>query len=187
MPIIYGKRIRFRAAEQTDIDRFLSWVNDPEVTENLENYLPLSSYEEEKWYESMMSLPGQNHVMVIEIRKTSDGITRSDEWIAIGNTQFISIDERVRSAEVGIMIGEKDHWDNGYGTEAMELMLAHGFKTLNLNRIWLRVYQKNLRGIRTYEKAGFIKEGVLREAHYQHGSYSDVLIMSVLRKEWQSE
>ncbi len=187
MPIIYGKRIRFRAVEPADLDRFLVWINDPDVTENLLQQLPISSVEEKSWYEKMMALPPARHVMVIEIRKSSDGITRSDEWIAIGNIQFISMDERLGSASVGIMIGEKDHWDNGYGTEAMQLMLAHGFNTLNLNRIYLSVCKKNLRGIRAYEKAGYKLEGTLREAHYQHGEYSDMLIMSVIRREWQSE
>lgn len=187
MPIIYDKRIRLRAAERSDLDKFLTWVNDPKVTENLSVYLPLSSYEEGEWYERMMSSPSESHVMVIEVKKSATGVNSSDEWYAIGNIQFISIDQRTRSTEVGIMIGEKNHWDKGYGSEAMKLMLTHGFNTLNLNRIWLHVYQKNLRGIRAYEKAGFKQEGVLREAHYQHGSYSDILIMSVLRKEWQSE
>ena len=69
----------------------------------------------------------------------------------------------------------------------MKLLLQYGFSTLNLNRIALEVYDSNSRAVRTYEKAGFVLEGRKRQAAYRHGKYSDVLIMSVLRSEWQEE
>lgn len=181
MPILIGKRIRLRAAEKTDLDAFLNWVNDPEVTENLMLVSPMSRVEEERWYENMLDRPPSEHVFVIEIEDDQ----QPGEWRAIGTCQFISIDWRNRSAEVGIIIGEKNFWSQGYGTESMRLLLAHGFNTLNLHRVWLQVYEKNHRGIRAYEKAGFIHEGKFREGHYQYGRYYDVHLMSVLKQEWQ--
>jgi len=68
----------------------------------------------------------------------------------------------------------------------MQLLLQHGFNSLNLHRIWLQVYAKNPRGIRAYEKAGFTYEGKFRQAHYQHGQYYDVHLMSILKAEWQA-
>lgn len=85
------------------------------------------------------------------------------------------------------MLGEKAWWNKGYGTEAMRLMLRHGFETLNLHRIWLQVYANNQRGLRAYEKAGFQHEGIYREGHYQAGKYHDVFLMSVLRQEWDAQ
>jgi diamine N-acetyltransferase len=184
MTYLYSKRLRLRAAEREDISQFLKWINDPEVTENLMMYFPVSSTEEIAWYEGMLKHPQAEHIMVVEIKVPSGKETQGDEWFAIGNVEFHDIDWRNRQAEIGIMIGEKDHWDQGYGTEIMQLMLMHGFNTLNLNRIWLRVYEKNLRGRKAYEKAGFITEGRLRQAHFQHGRYYDIIIMSVLRDEW---
>ena len=64
--------------------------------------------------------------------------------------------------------------------------MRHCFETLNLNRTFLRVYTENIRAVRSYEKAGFVLEGRLREAVYKFGKYDDVLIMSVLRSEWAS-
>jgi RimJ/RimL family protein N-acetyltransferase len=87
---------------------------------------------------------------------------------------------------VGIFIGDKKYWSLGYGTEAMKLVLKHGFETLNLNRIFLRVYENNPRAIRSYEKAGYVHEGRMRQGHYQDGQYVDVLFMSVLRSEWEN-
>jgi RimJ/RimL family protein N-acetyltransferase len=66
----------------------------------------------------------------------------------------------------------------------MRLMLNYGFNTLNLNRVYLRVYESNPRGIRCYEKAGFRHEGRLRQAIFQDGRYIDLLMMSVIRSEW---
>jgi RimJ/RimL family protein N-acetyltransferase len=181
MPHLLGPRIRLRAAEKSDIDAFLRWINDPEVTENLMLVSPMSRVEEERWYENMINQPPSEHVLVIEIKDEE----KSAGWIAIGTCQFTSIDWRNRSGEVGIMIGEKSFWDHGYGTEAMGVLLEHGFNTLNLHRVWLQVYAKNQRGIRAYEKAGFSYEGKYRQAHYQHGQYYDVHLMSVLKSEWR--
>ena len=182
MPYLIGQRIRLRAAEKTDIDLFLTWVNDPEVTENLMLVSPMSRVEEEQWYDHMISQPPSEHVNVIEAKVNDDPET----WQPIGTCQFITIDWRNRSGEVGIMIGEKSFWDRGYGSETLCLLLEHGFNILNLHRVWLQVYEKNQRAIRAYEKAGFVHEGKYRQGHYQHGRYYDVYLMSVLKGEWRS-
>jgi RimJ/RimL family protein N-acetyltransferase len=66
----------------------------------------------------------------------------------------------------------------------MTLLLKHGFEILNLNRIMLQVYEDNPRAIRCYEKVGYKHEGRLRQARYWNGEYLDILIMSVLKEEW---
>ena len=183
MPYLHGERIRLRAAEREDITAFLRWVNDVDVTENLFLVSPMSRFEEEQWYDAMMKKPTSEHVLVIEIKDQSP----NDEYRPIGTCQFHNLDWRNRSAEIGIMIGEKTFWNRGYGTETMRLLLKHGFDTLNFHRIWLQVYDKNKRGIRAYEKAGFRQEGKYRQAHYQNGQYFDVHLMSVLKDEWEQE
>jgi len=181
MPIINGDRIRLRAAEKEDIPLFLGWVNDEKVAENLPFLMPISQFEEEDWYESMMKKPASEHALVIEIKDEKN----KGSYIPIGNCTFFHINWRNRSTEIGIMIGEKSFWNKGYGTETMRLMIKHGFNNLNLYRIWLRVFPDNKRGIRAYEKAGFKHEGVFRQAEYRQGKYQDVLLMSILKDEWQ--
>ena len=63
-------------------------------------------------------------------------------------------------------------------------MLAYGFRTLNLDRIFLRVNADNERGVRAYAAAGFVHEGVMRKHYYVDGAYVDSVIMGVLREEW---
>ncbi len=176
--MIYGERIRLRASERNDLQQFAAWLNDPEVRQGLAHYRPFSMVEEERWFENMLERPADEHPMVIEVQDEGN-------WRAIGNCGLMLFDWRIRMAEAGIFIGEKRLWDQGYGSEAMVLLVRHGFETLNLNRISLRVYETNLRAIRSYEKVGFIHEGRLRQAEYQEGRYLDVLLMSVLRSDWQ--
>lgn len=178
MSVIYGERVRLRAAERNDLDKFLEWINDPEVTEGLTLFLPMSSVDEDKWFETAMSKPQEEKPLVVDIKDGSD-------WRLIGNSNFFDFDWIARAAEVGIMIGDKSVWNQGYGTEVMRLLLRHGFGTLNLNRVYLRVYAENKRAIRTYEKVGFVHEGRLRQAQYKNGLYGDVMLMSVLREEWK--
>ena len=175
--MILGDGIRLRAAEREDLSLFTGWLNDPEVRQGLELYLPLSMTEEEQWYDRMIKTSPPEHTMVIEILE-------AEIWVPVGNCGFHEFDWRAHCAEVGIFIGEKRFWDQGNGTKVMRLLLSHGFNTLNLNRISLRVFATNKRAIRCYQKTGFILEGTLRQAYYQAGNFTDILIMSVLRSEW---
>ena len=177
--MIYGKRIRLRGVERTDVPKSFEWINDPEVNEGLAIYLPMSLQDEEHWFDQMAQREQAEKPMAIEVRE-------GEGWKLIGNCGVFNIEWMHRCAELGIMIGDKTVWNKGYGTETILLLLQHGFETLNLNRIYLRVYSTNPRAIRAYEKAGFVLEGTLREAVYKHGTYADVHIMSVLRSEWKS-
>lgn len=176
--MIYGERLRLRPPERGDLPQFVAWLNDPEVRQGLLIYLPLSMAQEEAWFENVLKRPPEEHPLVIEIRQ-------GDGWRMIGNCGVHLIDWKNRSAELGIFIGEKSLWDQGYGTEAMRLLLRHGFETLNLNRLALEVFETNPRAMRSYEKAGFVLEGRKRQAMYKNGRYMDVLLMSVLRSEWK--
>ncbi len=178
--MILGERIRLRAIEKEDLPLFVGWLNDPEVRHGLSLYLPLSHAEEELWFEGLLKRAPEERALMIEIDDQG-------AWLPVGNIGLFGIDWRVRSAEVGIVIGDKSHWNQGYGTETMRLALKHGFETLNLNRIFLRVYEENPRAIHAYEKAGYVYEGCMRQAHYKYGTYSDVHFMSVLREEWPPE
>jgi RimJ/RimL family protein N-acetyltransferase len=128
-------------------------------------------------------------VQVMAIDARTPGVSASGtirDWLHIGSTGFNEIDRRSRAAELGIMIVDKNCWNKGYGTDAVHTLVGFGFGELNLNRIYLRVFDYNRRAIRCYEKAGFVMEGRLRQGHYHNGQYYDVLIMGLLREEWRT-
>jgi RimJ/RimL family protein N-acetyltransferase len=177
--MITGDRIRLRAIERADLAQFVDWINDPEVRQGISAFLPLSMAREEHWFEEMLKRPIEEHPFALEIQQDK-------KWTLIGSCGIFDIDWISRRAEIGIMIGVKSQWNKGYGTETMRLILKHGFETLNLHRLFLRVFDTNPRAIRAYEKAGFVLEARLREAHFADGRYHDDLIMSVLRLEWEA-
>lgn len=175
--MIYGDRVRLRHVEREDLVKFQAWLSDPEVIQGLSLYAPISMAEEEKWFEEMLKRPIDEYPLCIEVEADAG-------WQLIGNSGFFAFDWRNRNAELGIFIGDKSYWDRGYGTEVMKLLLKHGFSTLNLHRIGLRVFEDNPRAIRSYEKAGFVHEGRQRQAEFHKGQFYDVIMMSVLRPEW---
>jgi RimJ/RimL family protein N-acetyltransferase len=180
--MIITERIRFRAVEQSDLESFTRWLNDPELRRGIGFHLPGSLADEQQWFDEMRAKTPQERNLSIEASSVdTDG---RETWQLIGTWSFFNIDQRNASAEFGIMIGEKAYWDRGYGTESVRLLVKHGFDTLNLNRIFLRVFETNRRAIRAYEKAGFTHVGLQRQAEFREGRYIDVLVMSILRHEY---
>jgi RimJ/RimL family protein N-acetyltransferase len=177
--MFYAERIRLRFNERDDLPRYVVWLNDPAVRRGISAYTPMSQALEEKWFESTLERPMREQNLAIDIK---DG----EGWKHIGSTSFFDFSDKVRSACIGILIGETGEWNKGYGTETMVLMLKYGFGTLNLNRIWLTVLANNPGAIRAYEKAGYVHEGMQRSGSYNDGEYMDLLLMSVLRSEWSA-
>jgi len=171
--MIIGRRITLRAWELGDVATFARWFNDPEVTINLGNAYPsLSLAEEEKYVRENLSRPN------------AYAITLNEGGKMIGNCDLHAIDAHNRCAELGIVIGEKEYWNQGYGREAVGMLLQVGFAGLGLNRISLLVMDLNQRGYRCYRAAGFKEEGRLRQRAYIRGSFHDEIIMSLLAEEY---
>src|SRR5204863_5300831 len=91
-----------------------------------------------------------------------------------------------RSADLGILIGKREHQGKGYGAEAIGLLLEYGFATVGFHRIGLSVYENNPRGIRCYEKCGFRREGARREARWWAGRWWTIFDYAILEHEWHS-
>ena len=177
-PFLIGEQVYFRALEEADAPCPVQWLNDPEVNRTLMvGNFPLNLLREQDFIRKLYT--DQKSLILAIVLKDGDRY--------IGNTGLHDIHPVHRVATFGIAIGAKDCWGKGYGTEATRLMVRHGFETLNLNRISLNVYDYNERGIRAYEKAGFKKEGVLRKALYAEGAYHDVIVMGILREEWNEK
>jgi len=176
--MIYGERVRLRGVEREDLPHFVRWFSDPEVRAGLAAYLGMSQAREERWFEQALQRPQDEQPLAIDVR------TGRDQWEHVGSCGLHQIDWRNRSSELGIVIGEKRYWNQGLGTEVIRLLLAHAFETLNMWRVYLRVFEDNPRAQRVYEKAGFVLEGRLRQAEFRRGSYRDVRLYSLLREEW---
>ncbi|MGF9909972.1 GNAT family N-acetyltransferase [Brevibacillus porteri] len=105
----------------------------------------------------------------------------------IGDVQIGDIDRNNRNAFIRISIDQNANQGKGYGSEALLLMLDYGFGILNLHRIELNVFAFNERAILTYEKLGFQREGVQRQALYYNHAYHDSILMSMLADEYRAK
>jgi RimJ/RimL family protein N-acetyltransferase len=176
-PFRIGAAIYLRPLERADAPLLQQWINDPEVTRTLLMYRPVSRAAEERWIDEL-DKTDREVVLGIAIGAANDKL--------IGATGLHQIDYKNRHAQFGIVIGDRHEWNKGYGTEATALMVAYAFETLNLNRVWLHVYETNPAGIKAYEKAGFRKEGVLRQDTFRDGRYLDAIAMAILRADWEA-
>lgn len=104
----------------------------------------------------------------------------------LGEVVLNQIDGESRSANFRICLFKSSLCEKGFGTEATRLALKFAFETLALHRVELEVYSFNARALRVYSKVGFIQEGVKRDGVYLDGSYADVIIMSMLEKDYLS-
>jgi ribosomal-protein-alanine N-acetyltransferase len=178
-PFIIGERIYLRGLERNDLTgNMFQWANDPEVTHYM--FMGATPNTMERLQEEYEQLHGsKNDVIFAIVEREAD--------THIGNVGLYTINWIARSAELRIVVGEKQHWNKGYGTEATRLTLRYGFDKLNLNKVWLGVNAAHQGAVRAYEKAGFVHEGVLRQEIYRNGQYYDAARMSVLRGEFLTQ
>ena len=173
-PFIIGDKIYLRALEKEDMELMAKWFNNPEIRHFFPANKPTTIEHWKNWFEKEEK--NENSIYL--------GIAKQEDDKLIGYTNFIDINWSHRiTKEFGIIIGEKDDWNKGYGEEAIKLMLHYGFNSLNFHRIELGAMEYNERALHIYEKVGFKKEGTKREAWFIDGKWHDVIVMSILKDE----
>ncbi len=176
-PYLVGPTVYLRAPEKADAAALTPWFNDPEVTRFIRLRAPVSQAAEETFLAGLNADPMEPTLAIV--------VREGDRLI--GMTGLGKTDVRNRHAMFGISIGDQSTWGKGYGTEATRLMVGHAFEGLNLNRVWLTVFENNPRGVRAYEKAGFRVEGRLRQECFREGRYWDAIFMAILREDWNKQ
>ena len=173
---VVGEKVYLSPISTEDVDIFMSWVNDPEIAHTT------------AFYPQVISLVQEKEIVESSLAKDGNAfsiVTIEDDKL-IGNCSFLKIDETNRTAEIGIIIGEKDHHSMGYGADAVRLLLKFGFENRNYNNISLHVHSFNKRAIACYEKVGFKRQGVLREAIIRGNKKHDRIYMDILASEYFS-
>jgi RimJ/RimL family protein N-acetyltransferase len=177
LPYLYGKQVMLRDYRQEDLPAIREWVNDRQTIRYLSSrfWMPQSQTDTSDFLSHAMSA-GTNGAYFI--------IANRDNEAYIGQIDLFSINWRLRSAEMGMVIGSEKNRGRGVGVEAISLILEYAFTILGLNRVELEVAAENTRAKRCYQKAGFLLEGVKRKAFMVDGQYTDLVLMSVLAGEW---
>ena len=106
------------------------------------------------------------------------------EGVHIGNISFVEMSVEHRKGRLGIVIGEKEYWSRGYGTDTILTFLRFAFDEMNLHRVDLGVDAENARAIACYRTCGFVEEVQARQARFLHGAWGDGIVMGILRDEF---
>lgn len=169
--------IYLREICRQDIPEINEWRNSRELFNSLGNVFRHINIEtDESWYSSYLQNRGNNVRCAICLSSTNE---------IIGVVYLLHIDYVSGSAEFAIMIGKMENQGKGIGHLATVQMLKHAFQDLNLHRVYLSVLAGNQRAINMYRKNGFKEEGTLRKAVYKNGEYHDVIVMGLLREEFE--
>lgn len=177
---LVGDRIYLspRGASDEEIEKFTDWMNDFQTTDFIgRSGQAVTFIGEKEWLENSTKNVQDRSFSIIELNHN-----KLIGTISLENFSWIE-----RSAVLGIFIGDKDFRNNGYGTEAIKLLLEYGFKYLNLHSIRLDLLSINERAHKCYLKCGFKDTGCSREAIYVNGKYYDKLHMDILENEFEGD
>lgn len=168
--IAAGIYLRLMTWEDTDL--IVSWRNRDEVRKKF-IYQGLFSREiHENWIRTKVETGCVVQMIICDLATDTP----------LGSVYIRDIDRKHSKAEYGIFIGEETARGRGVGTAAAGLMLQYCFEEEQLHRIYLRVLADNLQAIRSYEKAGFVREGLLRDDVFLEGRYRDIIWMAAVQK-----
>jgi diamine N-acetyltransferase len=174
--MLKGKKVLLRAVEREDLKRLHELRTHVDLMLLAGgDWWPASMAAMEKHFEKDLERE-ENHWFVIEVDGT-----------VIGDIGLHHINRPSNCTSFGISILESDYLGKGYGREAIGLLLDYAFRIQNFRRVWLETGSNNPRAIRAYTACGFIEEGRMREHFFTDGQYVDVVMMGLMRSEWQSQ
>ena len=152
--------------------KYLKWLNDPEINKySLRRFHPYSDFDANRYLDNLA-----DNEKILSIN------TKDNEYI--GNIKYGPIDWLNRSADVSIIIGEKDFWGKGFASESIYLITKHLFLTLNLNRVgadscnpaFIQAVKKNL---------GWRLEGKMEKRMFVENEYVDYYFLAILQKDFK--
>lgn len=173
---LIGRRVYLRPFSKNDLSHVQKWFNDPQIRRLIGEVTPMSRAEAEKWYKQLRA--DKNRIWFVIVLKRGNRV--------IGEAGLLRMFRPWRATDMSIIIGEKDAWGKGYGTEAGHLLLDYAFERLGFHRISIGVVGFNERALRFWEGLGFKKEGVHRDGYYCDSEYSDFVMMSILEDEFKT-
>lgn len=174
-PFLIGESIYLRTINESDLnENYQQWFNDAEVCQfNSHHRFPNYRQNMQSYFDEVIK-SGNNLILAIIDKGTE---------VHIGNISLQNIDSLNQSAEFAIIIGNKEFWSRGVGKEAAQLVIEHGFKQLNLHRVYCGTSIENIGMQKLAEALGFVKEGTARDAMFKNGKFQDIISYGLIRHE----
>ena len=178
--MIQGETVGLRAVERDDLEILRDWRNIPSFRRNFREYRELNNDDQLRWFESLQASKGTNFMFVIE---------RLEDHVAIGAGGLLYTNWIIRSADFSFYIGlDESYIDNhGYAKDAVNLLVKYGFNTLNLNKIWMELFEFDKKKLDFFiNQFGFKRDGILRDNCFEDGRYWNSYIISLTQKEYNN-
>jgi RimJ/RimL family protein N-acetyltransferase len=169
--MLTGKKIRLRNRKLSDARESYTWQSDPELA-----HLDASPVLTVPFVQYLTSY--QHEIDYPTTTRQQFAIETLDRKY-IGYCSYYGIHESTGAAELGIMIGNRDYWNKGYGTDAVATLLDYIFQGTKLNRVHLKTLATNYRAQRSFRKCGFTPYDRVNRDGY------DFILMEIHRKEWE--
>jgi RimJ/RimL family protein N-acetyltransferase len=170
----------FSSVEKSSIAPiYLTWLNDLEVVKPIASPILLKEKNSDFIDESFARFTAKN-CQGFFIKDLSDKKF-------IGTAKLDKIDFYNKSAEIGIMIGDKTKWGKGIALQVWKLLMDHAFSELKVHRLWGGTNANNEAMKKVFLKTGFKQEGFLRDACVIDGKYVGVYLYSILKNEYESQ
>lgn len=177
--MLNGKKVVLRAIRRDDLPRLWQFNNDVEV-ELLGGGDPPYPQSLERLYAEFDQQAGEGG-------RNGASFTIDDGGKCIGQCALYNFNDVNQTCEIGITIGDRDYWGQGYGRDAIRVLVDYAFRLRNIRKVWLRVNGNNERAIRAYQSVGFQEEGRQRAHVWHNNGYIDLVYMGLLRDEWQAD
>jgi len=165
--------IYLRMIRDEDTDMVVAWRNSSDVRKRFLYRADFTPESHRRWLRDVIGTGKALQMIICDLHTDKP----------LGSVYIRDIDRENRKAEFGIFIGEPSARGRGVGTAAARLMLRYCFCEMGLHRVYLRAIADNLQAIRSYEKAGFRKEALLRDDVLLDGKYCDIVLMGILEEE----
>ena len=176
--MIKGKKYGLRAVEENDIEKLKDWRNLPEFRRNFREVRELSLADQKAWLKSV-NQSKQNNFMF--------SIVNLDNGEVIGAAGLLYINWIIRSADFSFYIGKDKEYidDKGIAFEVANLLIKYGFENLNLNKIWMELYEFDSKKISFFKKLNFKTDGCLRDNCFEDGKFYNSFIISLLKDDYE--
>jgi RimJ/RimL family protein N-acetyltransferase len=174
--VLVGQRVRLRGVREADLASLSGWLMDPAIA-MMQTYraLPVSEATAKAKFANWSSNEQEDVGFAVE--------TRDADPVLVGHVSLFGVRPKDGCATLGIGLG-REFVGQGYGSDAVRVMVSYGFREMGLHRVQLEVSAFNTAGLRAYARAGFTEEGRRREAIYHGGQWYDDVLMGILRAEW---
>jgi len=173
--VLTGKRVYLRPLAKEDSVYLRKWSDDAEIRGLIGEVTSMSQADCEKFLEEVCADNSREWFVVV--------IKKNDR--VIGEAGLLRMFPAWRTTDVSVIIGEKEEWGKGYGTETILLLLDYAFRHLDFHRVAIGVVGFNERALRFWEKVGFRREGIQRDGYYYDDKYYDFVTMSILEDEFR--